>query len=186
MAAALSDTARLRRVFELELERGCDNGAVIGGIDRLLIQMDEDGLLDTRHPLRARMGSLPAAGYRSLAVGDRQAWLRQTIRTLADSPLARRAAANTATTGRERPTEPSHRGPLDHPVIDFPHLTPGLDREHLCSRRHRPPRPQITPHASPASGRPRSRSSRSLASPTPPAPSPSSRAASMTSPMSAA
>jgi ATP-dependent DNA helicase RecG len=90
MATALSDTARLRRVFEIELERGCDNGAVIGGLDRMLIQMTEDGVLGPRHPLRARVDALPAAGYRSLAQEDREAWVRATIRALAEPSAAPR------------------------------------------------------------------------------------------------
>ena len=69
MATALSDTARLRRVFEIELERGCDNGAVIGGLDRMLIQMTEDGVLGPRHPLRARVQALPSAGYATRSGG---------------------------------------------------------------------------------------------------------------------
>ena len=44
-AATGFDAARLRRVFELELERGASNSAVVGGLDRMLIQMAEDGLI---------------------------------------------------------------------------------------------------------------------------------------------
>ena len=44
-AVAPNDTIRLRRVFELERDRGCDNKAVMGGLDRMLIQMAEDGII---------------------------------------------------------------------------------------------------------------------------------------------
>ncbi len=107
MAATLSDTARLRRVFELELGRGCDNGAVIGGIDRLLIQMTEDGLLGPRHPLRARVKELPAAGYRGLPPEEREAWLRGTVRALSDSPAPPPAPVIGFTPAPERGAQPA-------------------------------------------------------------------------------
>src|SRR5688572_24534205 len=84
MAVPLSDTARLRRVFEIELGRGCDNGAVIGGLDRMFIQMAEDAVLPPRHPLQARIHTLPAGGYRSLPPEERESWLRGTIRALGE------------------------------------------------------------------------------------------------------
>ncbi|KAA0231514.1 hypothetical protein EDM76_10825, partial [bacterium] len=81
-----TDTDRLRRVFELELQRGCDNQAVIGGLDRMLIQMAEDGLLNRGDPLRERVRTLPPQGYRSLPEDDRRAWLQGTIRALTGPP----------------------------------------------------------------------------------------------------
>ncbi|MEJ5222074.1 MAG: hypothetical protein WHT63_08725, partial [Tepidiforma sp.] len=59
------DTARLRRVFELERQGGCRNTAVLGGLDRLLIQLSEDGQL-RGSPLAAAVRQLPPGGYRSL------------------------------------------------------------------------------------------------------------------------
>ncbi len=77
-----TDSERLRRVFELELRRGCDNQTVIGGLDRMLIQMSEDGLLAHGSPLRDRVRRLPAGGYRSLGEPQRRVWIDGTIRAL--------------------------------------------------------------------------------------------------------
>jgi ATP-dependent DNA helicase RecG len=82
MATAMSSAARLRRVFELELERGAQNHAVIGGLDRMFIQMSEDGLLEAGGALRRQIGLLPSGGYRALTPEQRQAWLRLTIEAL--------------------------------------------------------------------------------------------------------
>src|SRR5690606_25985282 len=68
--------AKLRKVFEQELQRGCSNDLVIGGLDRMLIQMDEDGLLTRVPTLRERVDRLPAGGYRTLPVPERKDWLR--------------------------------------------------------------------------------------------------------------
>ncbi len=80
-----TDTGRLRRVFELELQRGCDNLAVIGGLDRMLIQMSEDGLLGRGEPLRERVHALPPQGYRSLPEEQRRAWVQGTISALTEA-----------------------------------------------------------------------------------------------------
>lgn len=77
-----SDAVRLRRVFELEKERGCDNKAVMGGLDRLLIQMAEDGLMTPSSPLGQRFKTLPQSGYRSLPEDERKAWVDGTLRAL--------------------------------------------------------------------------------------------------------
>ncbi len=105
------DPGRLRRVFELELERGCTNQAVIGGLDRMLIQMAEDGLLA---PALSRMvRELPSGGYRSLSEEERRAWLHRTIRALSGpqltpAPTPQRAAQRTpARAATRRPSAPS-------------------------------------------------------------------------------
>lgn len=79
------DAARLRRVFELEIERGCRNEAVIGGLDQMFIRMAEDGLLPPGDPLRLRVRELPAGGYRSLNEASRRRWLEATIRAVGGS-----------------------------------------------------------------------------------------------------
>ncbi len=79
MMATASAPALLRKVFELELERGCTNAAVVGGLDRMLIQMAESGGLGQRKSLARQVSLLPDGGYRSLAPDARRAWLRTTI-----------------------------------------------------------------------------------------------------------
>ncbi len=80
--AAMSDSARVRRVFELELRRDCTNQAVVGGLDRMLIQMEEDGALPIGGELRRLVAALPAGGYKALDRNRRQDWLETAIRGL--------------------------------------------------------------------------------------------------------
>ena len=82
-----ADATRVRRVFELELERGCQNQVVIGGLDRMLIQMGEDGLL-RGSPLASRVAALPPTGYRSLEEEARREWVQSTIRVLTPAAVA--------------------------------------------------------------------------------------------------
>ena len=112
-AVAGADTLRLRRVFELERDRGCDNKAVMGGLDRMLIQMAEDGLMTTASPLGIRFKALPRAGYRSLPEDERRSWVEATIAALSTTPSfappARPSAPGRAQTAR-RATAPRGRG----------------------------------------------------------------------------
>jgi ATP-dependent DNA helicase RecG len=85
-------------VFELERERGCDNKAVMGGLDRMLIQMIEDGLLTAASPLGQRFKQLPRSGYRSLDDEERKSWIEGTIRALS-APTARPSSPSLATNG---------------------------------------------------------------------------------------
>src|SRR3989304_4731784 len=81
---------RFRKVLELELRRGCDDGAVIGGVDRFLAIARQDrgvaALIDAAPAL--------AKGYRGLAPPQRERWLRAV---LAAKPAA--AKAKTAARG---------------------------------------------------------------------------------------
>ena len=96
------DNARLATVFKKELERGCDDGLVIGGLDRMLIQMDEDGLLAASPPLRSRVHELPRGGYRSLDGDGRRAWVNATLVALAGADTGRLV-------GKQRPSPPTRR-----------------------------------------------------------------------------
>ena len=102
-----ADAVRLRRVFELEKERGCDNKTVVGGLDRMLIQMAEDGLMTPASPLGQRFKALPSSGYRSMGDDERKAWIDGTINALGN---ARPAPAPARTIpGRGKP--PARRRP---------------------------------------------------------------------------
>jgi len=76
---------RFRKVIELELRRGCDDGAVIGGIDGFLANARQDkgvaGMIDAMPATKA---------YRELAPAARERWLRGV---LAAKPGAKRAPA---------------------------------------------------------------------------------------------
>lgn len=103
-----ADVARLKRVFQLELERGCANQAVIGGLDRMFIQMDEDGLLASGGPLRQMVTELPPGGYRAMDEDARRRWLERTVRALEGN----RPAAPPAATAAAPPAANSRTGPL--------------------------------------------------------------------------
>lgn len=105
---------RLRRVFELELERGCTNQAVVGGLDRMLIQMGEDGALASHRALRRRVEDLPPGGYRSLDAEGRRRWIQSTIEAMQPATVPGDAA-------RKAPG-PSSPGALtlDAPVARLP------------------------------------------------------------------
>ena len=112
--AATAAPGLLRKVFELELERGCTNQAVVGGLDRMLIQMSEDGALGGSGALSRQVRALPEGGYRALDPDGRRGWLRTTISALEaeDGPSRAAAAAPAAGTGdRLRLDSPASRLP---------------------------------------------------------------------------
>jgi len=115
VASAPSEVARLRRVFELELERDADNRTVVGGLDRMLIQMAEDGLLPLGHPLAERVRALPRGGYRSLEAADRRRWIEATLGAMG-------GAGAPAASGPKRPAAPAPKRPLapGDPVTRLP------------------------------------------------------------------
>ncbi|MGE5597246.1 MAG: ATP-dependent DNA helicase RecG [Hyphomicrobiales bacterium] len=135
---------RLRRVFQLELERGCTNEVVIGGLDRMLIQMAEDGLIEIGGGLQRMVRELPPGGYRALDGERRRAWLLATIRALAagDRPAA--------------PPPPAHRAPSP------PARRPAATREPVPLRPGQAARPRSAP--SPPENRESKRETRSSAS----------------------
>ncbi|MBE0608208.1 MAG: hypothetical protein IH609_02420, partial [Dehalococcoidia bacterium] len=82
MTAAATEASRLIRVFELERDRGFDNQAVVGGLDRMFIQMVEDGIIRRGTALESRLHALPGGGYRSLDTADRESWVAGTLSAL--------------------------------------------------------------------------------------------------------
>jgi len=117
------DLARLRRLFELERQGGCRNTAVLGGLDRFLIQLDEDGLL-RGSPLGPAARQLPPGGYRSLPQPERERWVAGVLAALeapaAPAPTPRRKASG-AKAPRAAPAPPPLRP--DSPPTDLPGVT---------------------------------------------------------------
>jgi ATP-dependent DNA helicase RecG len=106
MVATL-DPAKVVRVLELELERGCTNGAVVGGLDRMFIQMAEDGALTAGSALRRQVAELSPSGYRGLAEHGRRTWLTRTIAALqAESRRGRDAGPAQPRARRSGPAAP--------------------------------------------------------------------------------
>ncbi|HEY7465158.1 MAG TPA: DEAD/DEAH box helicase, partial [Dehalococcoidia bacterium] len=66
---------KFRKVIELELRRGCDDGAVIGGIDRFLAIAKQDKGVSGM--IAGAVG--PGKAYRELAPGQREKWLRAVL-----------------------------------------------------------------------------------------------------------
>jgi ATP-dependent DNA helicase RecG len=110
---------RLHKVLELELRRGADDGAVIGGIDRFLANARSDKNVE------ALLNGAPALphGYHALDVAQRQIWIRQALEAKpaarpSEKKVASKAAkpkpAATAPSAISRTPPPSD--PLDSPV----------------------------------------------------------------------
>ncbi len=125
MPLTLTNDERLQRVFSLELQKGCTNQAVIGGLDRMLIQMSEDGLIPIGSGLRRQVAALPPGGYRALPEDQRRTWLQGTIRALQPasrpSPSLARRQVTRRSGARERQHEPPP-GPIVRPqlLLDSP------------------------------------------------------------------
>ncbi|GIW13401.1 MAG: ATP-dependent DNA helicase RecG [Tepidiforma sp.] len=119
------DTARLRRLFELERQGGCRNTAVVGGLDRFLVQLDEDGLL-RGSPIEPLARQLPAAGYRSLPGPDRERWVSAVLDVLggpaAPAPPAPRRSAPRARPAAAAPPAPPPITPVS-PLTALPGVT---------------------------------------------------------------
>jgi ATP-dependent DNA helicase RecG len=112
---------RFHKVLELELKRGCDDRAVIGGIDRFLANARTDK--DVRSVIEANAAPKP---YASLRPEARERWLRALLGTKADgrsgesnaSPRNGRPTRPSRTAGRAEPDSTVHTNPNVH--IDPP------------------------------------------------------------------
>lgn len=120
MTSQPPDATRVRRVFEQELARGCTNNLVVGGLDRMLIPMREDGAMSDVPNLDRFVRVLPPGGYKALSAEGRARWLRDVIAALGSSvssvpaglppakrPVAARRAATRRPTVRPQPTPPA-------------------------------------------------------------------------------
>ncbi len=112
---ATDELARLRGVFERELESGAANRDIPGGIDALLIRAVEDGVIARGHPLYERIRALQRGhGYRGLTPEGRKRWLEGAV-AVAD-PRGGEPAQRPAASARSRPLAP------DDPVTRLPGL----------------------------------------------------------------
>jgi ATP-dependent DNA helicase RecG len=99
-AASAASTERFRNVLQLELKRGCDNGAVIGGLDRFLANARTDRALARLIDQASALGS---AGYAGLTRVERRAWLRALLDGKARAaPAAKPVAKKEAVPAEER------------------------------------------------------------------------------------
>ncbi len=77
------DTGALRKILELERQRGCKDSAVIGGLDRYLANWTAAHAED----LPARFGAFFNLGYASLTPAQRSAWITRVFSWL-ENPAA--------------------------------------------------------------------------------------------------
>ena len=100
---------RFRKVLELELRRGCDDVAVIGGVDKFLEIAGRD------KDVAALLNGAPSkpSSYRALAPIARERWLRAVFdaKPAAKGKAKPKAASSTVPAVAERPADP-----LDAPV----------------------------------------------------------------------
>ncbi|MCY4640158.1 MAG: ATP-dependent DNA helicase RecG [Chloroflexi bacterium] len=109
-----ADLVRLGEILRRELEAGCSDRLVAGGLDTLLRVQARDE--DPRSPLLRMVAALPANGYRALDAESRQRWLRRALATLAAEPEGKagrgtgaRAAGRRTAPARRRPDRPAGR-----------------------------------------------------------------------------
>ena len=115
----------LKKVLDLELRRGCDDRAVVGGLDRYLERARKD------RPTRALLAKAPplAAGYAGLATEARPGWLRAVL-AAKPGPAGRGAAEKPGPAPGKAPPARSAPGPpadpLDQPVTVVRGVKAGL------------------------------------------------------------
>jgi len=103
----LLDISRLRKVLELEAQRGYDNTAVAGGLDKLLANLLDQTDPDPVHPaLLRRLRKIIPAGfsYSAKDCAARRQWSTDFLSLLSD-PIERPAGG----TLRSAPPTPLHR-----------------------------------------------------------------------------
>ncbi len=107
---------RLRKILDLEYKRGCDDGAVIGGLDQLLRVAVQDA------QVAAVVAAAPklARDYHAASVADRRAWL-QTVLSAKAPKVTASAASKAKPKAPARPAAPKSKidpngNPLDQPV----------------------------------------------------------------------
>ncbi len=113
------DLEMLGMVLERELEAGCTDALVEGGLDEMLRLQARDE--PPGSPLLRMVGALPATGYRSLDADERRAWLRRARATVVhalaagpgsrSTPKRRRGPARTKATTTRRTSKAQRRAP---------------------------------------------------------------------------
>ncbi|MEE8338415.1 MAG: ATP-dependent DNA helicase RecG, partial [Dehalococcoidia bacterium] len=98
-----ADLGRLRGVLEQELEGGCPDASVDGGLDELLREQARGE--QPRSPLLRMVAALPAEGYRVLDAEARRKWARRAIATIAmeEASGSKRGAAPARRRTRSKP-----------------------------------------------------------------------------------
>ena len=114
-----ADFATLRLALEGELQRGCDDARLDGGLDALLRQQAIGE--PPRSALLRMVGALPDQGYRALDRDARRVWVRRALATIAaagrNGARGPRARGATAGAARQRDATPQPPRPrAAHPI----------------------------------------------------------------------
>ena len=107
---------RLQAVLERELQAGCANTTVEGGLDELLVRQAQGQPLSS--PLLRMVHALPLEGYRSLDHEQRRAWLKRAIATVVhervtaqpSKPATRKPASSSRGMSRRTDAPPRSSG----------------------------------------------------------------------------
>jgi len=78
---------RLRKILSLEQSKGCDNSAVMGGLDRFLRTLLERNGLPAGSPVAQALRALPPGGYARLSKAERRRWLDGALAAASGAPL---------------------------------------------------------------------------------------------------
>ena len=111
-----ADLGELRHALQRELQAGCSDDAVDGGLDELLRRQaigEQPG-----SPLLRMVGALPEHGYRALDADGRRVWVRRALATIAQeqrsggprAPRARGGGARSPRANGRAPQPPRPRG----------------------------------------------------------------------------
>ncbi|MGE3983931.1 MAG: ATP-dependent DNA helicase RecG, partial [Dehalococcoidia bacterium] len=119
-AAESEAVGRLRKILELELKRGADDGAVIGGLDEFLRIAKQDQSVEA---LIAAAPNLPD-GYAAASAAARKQWLQLMMTMKAPAPSKAAAASEDAKPAKKPAAKPKPAvakvipgaSPLDQPV----------------------------------------------------------------------
>lgn len=133
----MADLTALQAVLERELEHGCDNTSVEGGIDEL-IRTQARGEMPSS-PLLRMVAHLPALGYRSLSTEERRSWARRAIATIVHA-RAEADAARLAPRATKKPATKRASGAVGAAATKT--TAPRTPRAPAVSRSLVPPGPE--------------------------------------------
>jgi len=157
--AALSageGTERLRRILAVEQQRGCEDRAVMGGLDRLLSNLlAQQPRGET--PVLSVVQTLGRHRYAELGEAERRAWIERALRLLATP-----APADSARQAQDQPRAATAARPLPAPAAAASPITSTAQRAVAAAPAER--RPERA--AEPPAGRTRQRAKPAASGPT--------------------
>ncbi len=102
-----ADFDRLRAVLQRELQAGCDDAAVEGGLDGLLLQQARGE--PPGSALLRMVAALPGQGYRALDGAAREQWVKRALATIAMEEATGAGRSGGRRRAAKRPASPKPR-----------------------------------------------------------------------------